>query len=31
VTITGTGFTGATGVDFGTNPATALSVRSDTS
>ncbi len=30
VTITGTGFTGATGVEFGTNPATNLTVLSDT-
>jgi IPT/TIG domain len=30
VTITGTGFTGATVVDFGTNPATDLTVTSDT-
>ncbi|WP_338933129.1 PxKF domain-containing protein [Streptomyces netropsis] len=31
VTITGTGFTGATAVDFGTTPATSLTVNSDTS
>ena len=31
VTITGTGFTGATAVDFGTNAATNLTVVSDTS
>ena len=30
VTITGTGFTGATAVDFGTTPATNLTVVSDT-
>ena len=30
VTITGTGFTGATAVDFGTTPATGLTVVSDT-
>jgi hypothetical protein len=31
VTITGTGFTAATAVDFGANPATSVSVESDTS
>ena len=31
VTISGSGFTGATGVDFGTNPATSFIVNSDTS
>ena len=31
MTITGTGFTGATAVDFGTTPATNLTVVSDTS
>ena len=31
VTVTGTGFTGASGVDFGTLPATSVTVNSDTS
>ena len=31
MTITGTGFTGATAVDFGTTPATSFTVVSDTS